>query len=600
MIEFVIHGLENPLKLVFQTIPTILGFLVYTAPVPIPNAGWTERNATFVAPVTGSYITVRCGGPFSGSLWTQVDNFQMDSCNPPIVDLGVDTTLCLNNTLTLDVTTLNATYLWQDNSTDPTFTIDQPGTYWVDVSVDNCTGTDTIHVDYFSLPNNFLGNDTSICDGEILNLDASIPGAMYEWQDNSQNSNFIVTEAGNYWVEVNINNCIEQDSINVALDALPIVDIGNDTTLCLGDELTINAELAGVSYLWSTGSIDSLITVSTTDQYSVTLTDLVSGCQNNFSINVDFINAPVTDLGPDQNLCEGEIVILDAFFPGANYLWQDNSLESSYTVSSSGLYSVDVSFGSCNSSDSVQILLSALPEVDLGPDTSICEETVLLLDVSLPNTSFIWQDASQSAQYEVEESGLYFVVATDNQSGCSNTDSINIATVPIPTLDFGNDTLVCRNDGFLLRPTIAFADSTIWQNGTNVEEFLAVSPATYFATSYNACGEVFDDIEIQFEDCSCNIFIPNAISPNADGINDAFKATVDNCEFLNYEFSLLNRWGQVVFESDDPETPWRANNDRNSEYYSQSDVYLWVLKYELISEDGITSNIMRGHLTLIR
>jgi Secretion system C-terminal sorting domain len=51
------------------------GTLVYTAPMPLPDAGWTQRTCTFAAPITGAYITVRTNGEHSGSFWTQVDAF---------------------------------------------------------------------------------------------------------------------------------------------------------------------------------------------------------------------------------------------------------------------------------------------------------------------------------------------------------------------------------------------------------------------------------------------------------------------------------------------------------------------------------------------
>src|SRR5690606_14449467 len=103
-----------------------------------------------------------------------------------------DTTLCWGETFTLDVTTPNATYLWQDNSTNPTFNLEEQGTYWVEVIVSNCSAIDTIQIDFDPIPTVELGNDITLCDVEAFLLDATTPGATYIWQDNSTDPTFNV------------------------------------------------------------------------------------------------------------------------------------------------------------------------------------------------------------------------------------------------------------------------------------------------------------------------------------------------------------------------------------------------------------------------
>ncbi|MDB4710318.1 gliding motility-associated C-terminal domain-containing protein [Flavobacteriales bacterium] len=91
--------------------------------------------------------------------------------NPlPTIDLGNDTTLCQGESLTLDATTLNATYLWQDNSTNSTLNISQQGTYWTEVTVNNCSATDTVLIIeedceiILEIPNVFTPNNDGIND----------------------------------------------------------------------------------------------------------------------------------------------------------------------------------------------------------------------------------------------------------------------------------------------------------------------------------------------------------------------------------------------------------------------------------------------------
>jgi gliding motility-associated-like protein len=148
----------------------------------------------------------------------------------------------------------------------------------------------------------------------------------------------------------------------------------------------------------------------------------LNNCSSTDSVFVSYTPLPVVNLGNDTTLCEGEALLLDASTTNATYLWQDNSGNSQFTVEQSGLYSVQVSVNNCSSSDSLQVDFTALPVFTLGNDTTICSEDTLLLDLSIPGASFLWQDNSSSSFYEVTTGGTYSVVVTvDN---CSSSESI--------------------------------------------------------------------------------------------------------------------------------------------------------------------------------
>lgn len=237
-------------------------------------------------------LTIKLGNQFIGGIFKQTGDFDPSSNNATltasgvgqnaffakyssqnIIDLGNDTILCEGETLILDATTLNATYLWQDNSTNPTFNVQQQGSYWVQVT-DNCGSvTDTINVSYYPVLNLKLGNDTTLCQGEPLRLDATTSNATYLWQDNSTNPTFNITQQGTYWVQVT-NNCENStDTINVTYNPRPSVDLGNDTALCQGETLTINAANLNAIYLWQDSSINPTFIVTQHGNYWVQVTN---------------------------------------------------------------------------------------------------------------------------------------------------------------------------------------------------------------------------------------------------------------------------------------------------------------------------------------
>ena len=206
------------------------------------------------------------------------------------LDLGNDTLLCQGDTLTLDAMTVGATsYLWQDGSTTAsTFKVSQADTYKVDVDLGGCVVTDSIIVD-FVLPIDALANDTTLCQGESLTLDATTAGATsYNWQNGaSTDSVFNVSGSDRYGVEVIVNGCSGTDSINVSFTPLPIVNLGNDTILCPGATLTLNAITAGAtSYLWQDVSTNPTFNVSGPGRYGVEV--IANNCNGTDSIEVSF------------------------------------------------------------------------------------------------------------------------------------------------------------------------------------------------------------------------------------------------------------------------------------------------------------------------
>jgi gliding motility-associated-like protein len=203
---------------------------------------------------------------------------------PCFVDLGNDTTLCQGETLTLDPATPGSTYLWQDSSTDPTFTVTESGTYWVDVTISGCLTTDTILVDFISIPID-LGNDTTLCQGETITLDATTPDATYMWQDGSTDSTLAVSNQGTYAVEVTVNGCTAADTILVSLTLLPVIDLGPDTTICQGDTLTLDATTTNGSYLWQDNSTLPTFSVTRAGVYVVQVS--VDNCTSVAAVSID-------------------------------------------------------------------------------------------------------------------------------------------------------------------------------------------------------------------------------------------------------------------------------------------------------------------------
>ena len=366
----------------------------------------------------------------SGLYWVEVDisgckardSIRVDFENYPIVDLGKDTILCEGSTLNFNVNNLGASYLWQDNSISSTYTVQQSGLYWVEVDINGCKERDSIQVIYQLSPNVDLGPDTIICQGNDLRLDVSQSGANYLWQDNSTSSIFTVQQSGLYWVEVDLNGCAKRDSIQVTFQSNPKVDLGVDTAICQGSNLTIDATRVGASYLWQDNSSNPTYTVQQAGLYWVEVG--LNGCVDRDSIIISLKTPPKVNLGNDTSVCQADFW-LDATTTNGSYLWHDNSVQSTFHVTQTGLYWVEVEVNDCKARDSILVSSSNPPIVNLGDDKSLCiGEAIWLNPVFNSLGTMTWQDSIVADQLAVSDSGNYWVELKNDCGTARDTVSV--------------------------------------------------------------------------------------------------------------------------------------------------------------------------------
>lgn len=429
-----------------------------------------------------------------------------------------DTMLCAGTPLTLDASTTGATYQWQDNSTGSIFTVTQPGLYWVHVTKGNCVISDTILVNYTPYPLVHLGNDTSVCTGSSLLLNATTANATYLWQNNTTSPTLMVNQAGLYWVTVTVNQCSSSDSIYLSLLPLPTVNLGPDTAICPGTPLVLDATTVNAGYLWSTGVTTPSTTVNQPGPYWVQIT--VNQCSARDTIAVNAKPMPQVNLGADTMICAGQQLLLDATTANATYRWQDNSTNAGYTVTQAGWYSVEVTLNDCSAIDSMFVEIKPLPEVNLGADTTICEGNVLLLDVTTANASYLWQDNSVAPTFQVMNGGYFWVLV--DVDGCRTSDTIAVETK------------------------------------------------------------------------RCNLFIPDAFTPNGDGLNDLFSINESSgLKILN--LSIYNRWGNRVVFCEQSPFAWNGTFKGTP---CDTETYFYLVTYSLTG--SAEKKYAKGCVTLIR
>ncbi|HMZ50465.1 MAG TPA: hypothetical protein PLP28_15880, partial [Flavobacteriales bacterium] len=360
----------------------------------------------------------------------------------------------------------------------------------------SCSVSDSIIIDEVPLPSLDLGPDNTVCEGDAVAFDITVPGASYLWDDGSTGPVRSVTVAGTYWANVMLGGCLTTDTFDLSVSPIPMVDIGPDTTVCQGALLLLDATSSGAAYLWQDGSTGATFNVTGSGSYTVQVS--VGTCTVEDAVNVIVNPVPIVDIGPDLSLCEGEETVLDATIPGATYVWQDGSTGPSYTVTAAGTVSVDVELNGCVGTDAATISYIPLPVVDLGPDTGICSGSVLQLNAMQPAGSYLWNDGNTSATVSASP-GAWSVAVTVN--GCTGTDGITIVALPSPLLELPDDTTLCDGATWLIDVDQSGA-SYQWMDGSSGPSYQVQQPGTYGVTvSLGACSAT-DDVVVDYIDAS--------------------------------------------------------------------------------------------------
>lgn len=323
-------------------------------------------------------------------------------------------------------------------------------------------------------------------------------------------------------------------------------------------------------------------TVTLTNNFSTS--GFVSGC-------TPIAAGPSVYLGPDTTLCIGATLVLDATTAGCTYLWQDNSTNPTYTVTQAGTYWVQITDGGgLTASDTIVVDYFGTPTVNIGNDTTICPGQTVLLDATNPGWTYLWQDGSSNPTYVADTAGIYSVQITD-QCGQTATDQVEVSLFDIPYIDLGPDQTICEEENYLISP-YTNGTSYLWSDGSTNPTLMIDTSGIYWCQATNNCGFVADTIEIFIENCDVILEMPNVFTPNVDGANDAF-VPVKTKGIETAHMTILNRWGNVIFETDDLSTGWdgTANGDECT-----NGVYFYLVEYIGMGQEYQA----HGFVTLVR
>ncbi len=506
-----------------------------------------------------------------------------------------------------------------------------PETVILDIQTSPCTNeiiTVTI-VDYDPVLASGFGS-TDICAGGGpvnigVNASNGAPSYTYTWSHGLPSSaNHSVNPVSNTTYTITVT-----DACGYSATASVTVNVSDDIILNItpsSPEICLNnSQLLTVSgannYLWSTGATTPAITVSpaTTTTYSVTGSDN-SGCTGSAEVIVTVhphLNISISPAEP--GVCIGEQIVLTAenSATGPSYLWNTGQTTQSVSVSpvTPTNYSVFVSdaYG-CTGSADVFVEVFPIPDVGFTAEPlSGCSPLKVTFTNLSDSGSYIWQFGNGAVSsltnpvYQYASSGRFTVsLKVTSGNGCSNTlvRPEYIHVVPSPVADFIAKPPFAYEDN----PLIQFFDQSVGANAWSWKfgdgnfssdqnpEHSYEAPGKYLVELYventDGCGDSTDKyVVIRPEE---TFYIPNAFSPNGDGVNDFFMPFGNGIDSDDFEMLIFDRWGKMVFKSVNLNTPWDGTSTESDKILPQG-VYVYKIR---INFYGIVS-YYEGTVTLV-
>lgn len=327
------------------------------------------------------------------------------------------------------------------------------------------------------------------------------------------------------------------------------------------------------------------------------------------------------DLGPDSTICFGTDILLVPMVNSLtnSYNWKPGATLNSDIVrtpvaspTDTTKYYITATWGACVHTDSVTINVKHKPVVDAGKDTAICYKTNATLSGSAGNLSgtvnFAWSPPDSlstpnapTSFVRMDTTRQFTLTVTDNY-GCnfSVSDSVTIFMQPLFVAFAGNDTNAILGRQHQLKASGTNATDFVWSPAAPLNNPFIANPLAILHSNTSFYVHVTDAIGCTDDDTvfikvyeGPNYYLPNAFTPNGDGLNDVFGPTIVGMESTGY-FRIFNRYGTIIFETKDLSKNWDGTLKGKP---AASGTYVWMIKG--IDVNGSVVE-MKGTVILLR
>lgn len=526
-----------------------------------------------------------------------VSLYQFDTCALVVqnsINNSADTVQpCLGDTVTISAYMANPNFTpsWNNNAfTAQSFTTDTSGVYICNFTYNNCNTFDTLVVDFVT-PIPIDVGDTLICAGDTLTLinpdtsfDASISySGITLYQGDTMYTDYDV----NLQYVLSKGDCEFGKFFQISFLDQPELTVPNDTFPCvLLPYYATGSALYADTYLWNTGS-DSLSTLITdTGLYILEVSNMCGSVADSMVVGVYQMDYNL-NIGNDTLICNHQPLDVNIQGNVVQALWNDGVSSFNRSIGE-GTWWVDIMDNNCVERDSITVEYPL--EFEFGfSDTTLCDDDILQLNLNVNwMDSLWWSDGTTSTSLAVNQPNVYWINLYDRH--CVIQDTFRLTKDYSPSISFA-DTTICLGDQITLNMN---PDYMYDVNGVPIAPPYFIQNGNYYDVSAtNYCGTSYASFQVEEVDCSCHIYIPNTFTPNGDENNQTWRPS-SACIYSEYELSVYNRWGELVFRTNEPAFGWDGT------YHGQlvkEGAYVYTLFYT--TEDDLGGSL-NGHVNVIR
>jgi hypothetical protein len=466
---------------------TVLGFgsdevIIQVVSAPVVNAGNSQSvcsnaanfSLTGASPAGGTWsgagisssglVTVSqlstSGSTFtytvSQSGCTGSSQVVLTAVNPPVVNAGIDQSIC-KNAAPVSLVGIPAGGAWSGPGVNASGLFDPASTsagtktltYSVEGSIPGCAGTDQVSLTVFSVPTVSAGIDRTTCSnaspftlsgtpagGSWSGLGVNLAGVF------SPNGSLVGIQTLTYTVTQ--NGCSNFSTTNVTVNAVPNVSAGTNQSICTN---TPSFTLSGASPSGGTWSGPAFVNASglctgpfSTGNFTLTYTSSQNGCTGSAQISVQVAAAPTVNAGNNRNICSNANSLTLTGFSPSGGVWSGNGVSSSGVFSpSSGLVgnqilTYTVSQNGCAGSDQMTMNVKAIPAIVTGPNETACESGIRFKLNGYSPRGGIWSGPGVVNDSLFQPSGSLVgsqtLTYTVTRNGCTNSAQKSVQVAP--------------------------------------------------------------------------------------------------------------------------------------------------------------------------
>lgn len=537
----------------------------------------------------------------------------------------IQTTSCGKNNGTISWTANGGTptysYSWSPSvsSTNSASNL-SPGNYILTLSDSKgCTLSDTAKILSSSGPSLSFTVKADTCANHtgkiVVNVSGGTSGYSYLWTPSVSNTSTASGLAGGLYKVIVTDAVGCKDSVQVTVpsinNTLAITFSNQQNVSCFGgNNGAVTAGISGgftpYTSTWSPSVSNNLsLTNVQAGIYTFSVTD-AGNCSKQASVTITQPSALQLSSTVKATSCaknNGSIQILaSGGTPVYNYAWTP-AMSASANLSnlSPGTYILNLTdTKSCSLLDTFHIASSVDAQISLsiGPDTCGQSRGKVLVQTTSGASPFnyFWTPGGLGTSQSSGLSGnTWYHVEVQDAAGCKDSASIFVPIVGLISVSLGPDRELCLDETPVTLYVPPF-QQIIWQDGSIGQTYQVQSSGTYSVSVMNNYGCEAHDAMMVINICEGWMMLPNAFSPNGDGVDDTFGPIFSNAaNLIQYRMELYNRWGERVYFTTDANAPWDGRfNGKDQEIGA----YMYMIIYRFGLDDH--EKFLKGDFTIIR